>query len=1226
MHPSAMLHGRNFIESIQYPDNRRVRIVEVGSQDVNGSLRAFIPETYHYTGCDFVEGSNVDLVLEDPYCLPFADDSVDVVIASSCFEHSDMFWLLFLEILRVLKDDGLFYLNTPSNGYVHRHPVDSWRFYPDSGRSLVQWGQRNGYSPVLIESFIGAQMGNRPEQRWSDYVGVFGKTTASVSHLGFRLSEKSGQVRHLQRYGVDVWQAEPSEPEDLLNILGLEQANATLNGQVSGLQRQCVDLGRRIGGLEQANEVLRSRVSQLKGLHDALLASRSWRLTAPLRRVKQWLSGSGITFRRRLLKTLRSLGRSAYHRAPALIRPFLFRVAFRLFGEHLLRGPGPVMTGLPREPVCSLDYRELVERTRAAPMLRGQSVAVVIHVFYPDVFQEMATYFHHLGDECHFYISVADEAGRTQVMQTLRHQGIERYELTICRNRGRNFAPWLVEYREQIRTHDLMLHLHTKKSLRTGEDQQAWRTHLFDCLLGSPTVVELIRGIYRDRPQAGVIAPETYERGASYWFHHWLSVGHLLPGFFSRLGIDHYPRRGLIDFPVGGMFWARVDALRPLLAVEWTYDDFEVEPAADDGTLPHLIERAIGVIAEHSGYIYGEINPQAGRFLWGAGSKLLSHYRVTSRRISDAGGFPVVSFDFFDTLFSRVSVSPEDVQHYIGFELEQRLGAPVAQGFYAVRRAAEARARELSKTGDVRLSDIYDCFSLFGWGAACSRTAMVLELEIERRCLVPRQAVVDVLVRLKRQGKRVIIVSDSYFERTFLLDVLKRFAVMDCVDEVYVSCEVGRRKDRGDIWPYLIGIEGVSIRHIGDNEQSDIQQALRNGLSPVGILNPAVLAQERGLRLPPGWREAEHDWRDGILLGPAVQVIANDPLLEEGFRPLVLNSLVDVGCLVYGPLVMSFLNWLDKKLVAGRYERVLFLARDGFYLKELFNRYYSSVCRERTEYFFCSRQSLLAVLWAGGIVVEDLLSGGHFRGSMSALLKARLGFETSDSGDLIVLPGDEARVRQYVSAHREAIAHYCAGQRLAFTHYLDRLGIHSGGRYAVIDLGYAGTIQYRLQRILQCPLDGFYMVTNKAAQQVVDEGGRIHGFFNDALGLDRSIQPVEAHSLALEAVFSAPHGQVTGYVPAGIVFSDRNQSAQTLAQALQEGIGRYFSMLLDAYGESVLDVDFSPLTAQYPFELMISGGIVLPEKFSRQFTVEDDFCGNGELNVSQFLGLRVSVS
>ena len=80
------------------------------------------------------------MVLDDPYHLPLASESVDVVVSSSRFEHVEFFWLMFNEVLRVFKPDGLFYLNAPSNGEFHRYPVDCWRFYPDAAQALVNWG------------------------------------------------------------------------------------------------------------------------------------------------------------------------------------------------------------------------------------------------------------------------------------------------------------------------------------------------------------------------------------------------------------------------------------------------------------------------------------------------------------------------------------------------------------------------------------------------------------------------------------------------------------------------------------------------------------------------------------------------------------------------------------------------------------------------------------------------------------------------------------------------------------------------------------------------------------------------------------------------------------------------------------------------------------------------------------------------------------------------------
>src|SRR5512140_2189307 len=135
MHPTAMMNCAHFFDTYGtcFGPDERVRVVEIGAQDVNGSLRDVAPKRFEYVGVDFVAGKGVDVVLDDPYVLPFEAASADIVVSSSCFEHAEMFWLVFLEVMRILKPRGLFYLNVPSNGMYHRHPVDCWRFSPDSG-------------------------------------------------------------------------------------------------------------------------------------------------------------------------------------------------------------------------------------------------------------------------------------------------------------------------------------------------------------------------------------------------------------------------------------------------------------------------------------------------------------------------------------------------------------------------------------------------------------------------------------------------------------------------------------------------------------------------------------------------------------------------------------------------------------------------------------------------------------------------------------------------------------------------------------------------------------------------------------------------------------------------------------------------------------------------------------------------------------------------------------
>ena len=198
MHDTAMQHGKLFFETY-LKDAKNLTIVDVGALDVNGSLRSVAPNNNKFVGVDFAQGRGVDVVITDPYALPFEDNSVDAVVSSSCFEHSEFFWLSFNEIQRILKPSGLLYLNAPSNGPFHRFPVDCYRFYPDSGTALQNWGRRSGFNTALLESFIGEQ--NRG--MWNDFVGVFVKDEKFANNYKTRIQDNFSGFTNGLRYGSE---------------------------------------------------------------------------------------------------------------------------------------------------------------------------------------------------------------------------------------------------------------------------------------------------------------------------------------------------------------------------------------------------------------------------------------------------------------------------------------------------------------------------------------------------------------------------------------------------------------------------------------------------------------------------------------------------------------------------------------------------------------------------------------------------------------------------------------------------------------------------------------------------------------------------------------------------------------------------------------------------------------------------------------------------------------
>lgn len=303
MHPSALDIGKRFFDTY-CTEGSVTTVVDLGSQNVNGSLKDVRPKGLNYVGVDFVPGEGVDIILDDPYQLPFDSNSVDIVVCSSVFEHSQFFWLLFLEIMRILKPNGIFYMNVPSNGYVHRYPVDCWRFYPDSGFALVDWAKRNGYLPALLESFVAdKQCVSIEGDAWNDFVAVFvkerefGKTyPARILHSfesyanGFcddrgpdqkpsGLTDDFLIIKEKEDQLLELTQVVSEHKQQIAN---LSQAVAERDGQITNLNQT---VAKRDGQLASLNQALAERDSQITALH----ASTSWRSTAPLRFVAHQL-------------------------------------------------------------------------------------------------------------------------------------------------------------------------------------------------------------------------------------------------------------------------------------------------------------------------------------------------------------------------------------------------------------------------------------------------------------------------------------------------------------------------------------------------------------------------------------------------------------------------------------------------------------------------------------------------------------------------------------------------------------------------------------------------------------------------------------------------------------------------------------------------------------------------------------------------------------------------
>lgn len=128
-HNSCILFGTKNLSEYEIKGKR---VIEVGSQNVNGSLRHHIENLgcSEYIGVDIQKGVGVDIVCnaEDIVDI-FGKESFDIVISTELLEHVENWKKVVGNIKNICKRGGTILLTTRSYGFPHHeYPYDHWRY------------------------------------------------------------------------------------------------------------------------------------------------------------------------------------------------------------------------------------------------------------------------------------------------------------------------------------------------------------------------------------------------------------------------------------------------------------------------------------------------------------------------------------------------------------------------------------------------------------------------------------------------------------------------------------------------------------------------------------------------------------------------------------------------------------------------------------------------------------------------------------------------------------------------------------------------------------------------------------------------------------------------------------------------------------------------------------------------------------------------------------------
>ena len=161
------------------------RAIEIGSYDVNGTLRSTFAGATTYVGVDLEHGPGVDLVafgheVDEP------DGAFDVAVSGSCFEHDPHWRETFTNMVRLTRPGGLVAFSCASNGF------------PEHGTLRTMATDAPGTQAVGIDYYrnlAAADFEGLPLDEWfSECRFWFVPTTMELFFAGIRAGGAGGRI------------------------------------------------------------------------------------------------------------------------------------------------------------------------------------------------------------------------------------------------------------------------------------------------------------------------------------------------------------------------------------------------------------------------------------------------------------------------------------------------------------------------------------------------------------------------------------------------------------------------------------------------------------------------------------------------------------------------------------------------------------------------------------------------------------------------------------------------------------------------------------------------------------------------------------------------------------------------------------------------------------------------------------------------------------------------
>lgn len=483
--------------------------------------------------------------------------------------------------------------------------------------------------------------------------------------------------------------------------------------------------------------------------------------------------------------------------------------------------------------------------------------------------------------------------------------------------------------------------------------------------------------------------------------------------------------------------------------------------------------------------------------------------------ISDLLNYDIITFDIFDTLITRQVLHPTDI--FLFVEKKSILENNFGQDFCEQRKKVEQLAYK-NYGENVTLKNIYDILQKeYSYSVAQCKILMNLELEAEKELVIPRLDMLQIFKELQKNNKKIILISDMYLSSKYILILLNKCGYFGDFD-IWVSNEKNASKASGKLWKKFFGtINNKKTIHLGDNKWSDVHQVKSLGHEAILIKNSYEMYIESPLHKYL-LKYENGEISNSLLLGTLVNEVSfNSPFGNK------INNEIAIG-LWLGPVFSCFMHWLLKNADESI---LLFVTREGYIFLPMYEAYCKTLEMEMQKHimFYASRSATTSATILSEKDIEETLQI-RYEGSLSNFTKSRLDYvlpQNDSSSDIwIELPKQKKLVKNLLKKYNSNIIANTRKQNIAYHKYLNDIRNKVGNLpLTIVDIGYTGTAQYNLSKILGEKISGKYIFLDRT---VLPE--KIGCSCQSLAKTMDKIHPIYENLLFLEAAIQVPYGQL----------------------------------------------------------------------------------------------------